>query len=455
MDVKQIVSEQKKFFDQKGTRDIEYRIRNLEKLRDAIKRYEPDIVNAIKKDLNKSEFDTYLTEIGFVLSEIKHTIKHLRRWAKPERVGTSKLLLGSKSTIYKEPYGVTLIISPWNYPFQLLISPLVGAIAAGNCIIMKPSEFTPHVSQCIGQMIEGIFDPHYITVIEGDAEVSQAIMKEPIDHIFFTGSVPVGRIIMAEAAKTLTPLVLELGGKSPAIVECDANLKLTAKRLVWGKFVNAGQTCVAPDYLLVHERVKDELLVLMKEAIIEFYGDKPLENENYTHIVNERHFDRLAKLLEGENEFYWGGDKNREALSIEPTIIDGVDWKHITMEDEIFGPILPVLTFNDLDKAVAEVKQLPKPLALYIFSEDRRKQQFILESVPYGGGCINDTLIHLATPHLPFGGIGPSGMGAYHGKFSFDAFTHQKGIVKQTTRFDVPVRYPSFKDGLKWLKKLL
>lgn len=449
-----IVQQQKQFFYSGKTRDVKFRLESLQKLRDAIKRYEPDIMTALKKDLNKSEFEAYTTEIGILLEEIKYTMKHLKSWAKPQKVKAPITHFGSKSVIYSEPYGVTFIIAPWNYPFQLAIAPLIGAIAAGNCAVIKPSEYTPHVSKLMVQMLEGIYEKEYVTVVEGGVETSTALLKEPFDYIFFTGSVPVGKIIMEAAAKTLTPVTLELGGKSPAIVDKEANLDLAAKRIVWGKFINAGQTCVAPDYLLVHKEVKSELLEKMKQAIQTFYGEEPLKNPDYVQIVSDRHFNRLKKFLE-DGEVVIGGTVDAGIRKIAPTILDEVKWDAPVMEDEIFGPILPVLTFSDLSDVIKKVRELPKPLALYFFSEKKEKVDQIVQSVPFGGGCINDTLLHLASPYLPFGGVGSSGIGNYHGKFSFDTFSHQKSIVKQTTRFDFSFRYPNSKKGLKIMKKLM
>ncbi|SEM72503.1 aldehyde dehydrogenase [Lihuaxuella thermophila] len=449
-----IVQAQKQFFYTGKTRELAFRMSSLEKLRDAVKRYEPDIMTALKKDLNKSEAESYITEIGFVLQEIKYVMKHLNEWVKPKKVKSPLTHFGSRSMIYPDPYGVTLIISPWNYPFQLSVAPLIGAIAAGNCAVIKPSEYAPHVSKLLVQMLEGIFEQEYVTVVEGAAEVSEALLKEPFDYIFFTGSVPVGKKIMEAASKTLTPVTLELGGKSPAIVDKDANLDLAAKRLVWGKCINAGQTCVAPDYLLVHEEVKNGLLEKMKEAIREFYGEDPLQNPGYAKIISDRHFSRLAEFLK-DGKIIIGGETDPEKRLIAPTLLDEVDWNSRVMAEEIFGPILPVLTFSELSDVITKVREMPKPLALYFFSENEKKQEEIIASIPFGGGCINDTLIHLATPYLPFGGVGTSGIGSYHGQYSFECFSHQKSIVKQTTRFDLPVRYPSFKNGLKMIKKLM
>lgn len=447
----EIVQKQRAFFRTDKTKTISFRIEALQTLRNAIKSSEAELSQALKDDLNKSEFDAYSTEIGIVLEEIRFTLKHLQNWVKPRRVKTPMTHIGSKSYIYPEPYGVTLIISPWNYPFQLAIAPLIGAIAAGNTAVMKPSELTPKTSAVLARLVKEHFPEEYITVIEGGVETSQALLEEKFDYIFFTGSVPVGKIIMEAASKHLTPITLELGGKSPCIVHEDANLKVAAKRIAWGKFINAGQTCIAPDYLYVHKRIKEEFLNQLKQAIKELYGEKPLKNDSFTRIVSERHFNRLCTFLNNGKVFV-GGESSLEKLKIEPTVLMDITWKDKVMEEEIFGPILPVLDFENLKETLSEINQHPKPLALYIFSESNQVQETVLESVSFGGGCINDTVYHISSPYLPFGGVGNSGTGAYHGKGSFDTFSHEKSILKQTTRFDIPLRYPNFKNGLKYIK---
>lgn len=355
--------------------------------------------------------------------------------------------------IYKEAYGVTLVIAPWNYPFQLALSPVLGAIAGGNTVVLKPSELTPNTSHLLADLITKNFDRAYFSVVEGDKDVSQKLLDQRFDLIFFTGSVPVGKIVMEKASQHLTPVVLELGGKSPAIVDEDADLDLAAKRIIWGKCLNAGQTCIAPDYLYVHESVKDALLSKLVVSIKEMYGDQPLENEEYSHIVNERHFDRLVDYIHNGNVFH-GGEHKRENLVIEPTILTDATWDDRVMQDEIFGPILPVFTFHTIEEVVEAVRSNEKPLALYYFTEDEDRQQHIIEALPFGGGAMNDTLMHITNPNLPFGGVGQSGVGSYHGKASFDAFTHEKSILKQTTKFDFAFRYPSSKTGLSVIKKL-
>lgn len=446
-----LIQRQRTFFMQGKTKSVSFRIQMLNQLRNLIKLNEKLLMDALKQDLNKSEFDSFISEIGIVLEEIRFTIKNLRKWAKPRRVKTSLTGLGSKSYIYPEPYGVALIISPWNYPFQLAIAPLIGAIAAGNCAVIKPSELTPRTSTIIRNIINENFPNGYISVVEGGVETSTALLKEKFDYIFFTGSVPVGKIIMEAASKHLTPITLELGGKSPCIVHEDANLKLAAKRIAWGKYINAGQTCVAPDYLLVHKRVKDEFLRLFRESVLELYGENPVEKGEFTRIVSERHFKRLTSFLKN-GTVYFGGKYDQSNLALEPTVLIDISWEDEVMQDEIFGPILPVLEFEDISTMVGKINSRPKPLALYTFSNSQDVQNYILDHVSFGGGCINDTVFHLSSPYLPFGGVGESGIGAYHGKGSFDVFSHEKSILKQTNLFDLPFRYPNTKNGLKKIK---
>ncbi|RDU35739.1 aldehyde dehydrogenase family protein [Neobacillus piezotolerans] len=449
-----LVERQKAFFEKGMTMEIGFRKEAMSKLRSLIKGHERELMDALKLDLNKSEFEAYLTEIGVVLSELNFTEKHLSKWAKPRKVKSTVAMAGSKSYIYPEPYGVALIISPWNYPFQLAVAPLIGAIAAGNCAILKPSELTPATSRILAELVGKTFPEDYIAVVEGDSEASQGLLQSKVDTIFFTGSVPVGRAIMEAAAKNLTPVTLELGGKSPCIVHSDANLELAAKRIAWGKYINAGQTCVAPDYLYVEKSIKNQFIRLLGEAVSTIYGTAPHEGDTFTRIVSKRHFDRLGSFL-GNGRILFGGRINREKLLIEHTAIDGVDWESPVMREEIFGPILPVLEYDSLSEVVTMVNNQPKPLALYLFSETKEIQEEILAKISFGGGCINDTVMHLASPYLPFGGVGESGIGAYHGKGSFDVFSHEKSIMKQTTKFDLPFRYQKTKDALKKIKLFL
>ncbi|MGG0719727.1 aldehyde dehydrogenase [Robertmurraya massiliosenegalensis] len=446
-----LLLKQRAYFHTGETKDLSFRIEALQKLGNAIREGEQKLIQSLKDDLNKSEFDAYSTEIGIVLEEIRFTLKNLRRWAKPRKVKTPFTHIGSKSYIYPEPYGVTLIIAPWNYPFQLAIAPLIGAIAAGNCAILKPSELTPRTSEVLAELMKRHFPKEYITVVEGGIETSEALLNENFDYIFFTGSVGVGKIIMKAASKHLTPVTLELGGKSPCIVHQDANLKLAAKRIAWGKFMNAGQTCIAPDYLYVHKSVKEEFLANLRNAVTELYGQEPLQNKDYTRIVSERHFNRLESFL-SEGSIFLGGETSPEQLSISPTVLTDITWDDKVMDDEIFGPILPVLEYEQFPEVVSEILNHPKPLALYLFTESKAVQESILAHVSFGGGCINDTVYHISSPYLPFGGVGNSGTGAYHGKGSFDTFSHEKSILKQTTLFDIPLRYPNVKNGLKYIK---
>jgi aldehyde dehydrogenase (NAD+) len=449
-----LIEKQKLFFQTNKTKELAFRINALQKLKDVIKKYEPELMGALKADLNKSAFDTYSTEIGVILEEIRFSLSHLRSWVQPKRVKTPLTHIGSSSYIYSEPYGVALIISPWNYPFQLAIAPLIGAIAAGNCAIIKPSELAPKTSELLAKLINEIYPEEYIAVVLGGVETSQALLNEKVDYIFFTGSVPVGKVIMEAASKNLTPITLELGGKSPCIVHKDANIKLAAKRIAWGKFMNAGQTCIAPDYLYLQQSIRDEFLQHLKAAIKELYGENPLENPNFTHIVSEKHFNRLSSFL-SNGEIFAGGKANQEILAIEPTVLTQITWDDPVMQDEIFGPILPVMEYNDLSEVISGIQHHPNPLALYLFTENNSIQQQVLNSVSFGGGCINDTVYHFVSPYLPFGGVGTSGVGAYHGKGSFDTFSHKKSVLKQTTLFDIPVRYPNVKNGLKKIKMFL
>ena len=455
MDINKLVKNQKNFFKTGKTKDVNFRIESLNKLYDAIKKYEKEICEALKNDLNKSQFESYISEIGMVLSDLNYAKKKVRRWTKDKKVLTPISQFHAKSFIKKEPYGVALIISPWNYPFLLCIEPLVGAIAAGNCAILKVAEYSPNTSSVISKMIEEFFPPEYIAVVNGDKEVATELLEQKMDYIFFTGGVTVGKIVMEKAAKNLIPVTLELGGKSPCIVEESANLKLAAKRIVFGKYLNSGQTCVAPDYLLIQENIKDEFEKYLKEYITLFYTNEPLKNEDYTKIVNERHFNRLVNLIKGEKIIY-GGDIDRELLKIEPTILDKITLDSPIMQEEIFGPILPIMTFNNIKEAKEIVLKGEKPLSLYLFTTNKKIEKEILKDLSYGSGCINDTIIQLATSKMPFGGVGNSGMGSYHGKYSFDTFSHEKSIVKKYNWIDLPIRYMPYNDlKLKLLKMFL
>lgn len=450
----ELVLRQRAFFQSDQTKPLAFRLEALRKLKAAIRRHEPELFAALREDLNKSEFEAFATEIGIVYKEISFVMKHLPKWIKPQKVKTPLTHIGTNSFIQHEPYGVALIISPWNFPFQLALAPLVGAIAAGNCVIVKPSEYTPRTSRAIASLLEACFEPDYVAVVQGGVETSQALLAEPFDYLFFTGGVAVGKRVMEAASRHLTPVTLELGGKSPCIIEPDARLELAAKRIAWGKFLNAGQTCIAPDYVYVHEDVMEPFLQAMKKAIADIYGDNPLDSGQYTRIVSEKHFQRLVNFLQ-DGQVVYGGRTRSDRLMIEPTLLVGVTWQSPIMQEEIFGPLLPILSYGHLDEVIQAIRQQPKPLALYLFTENKSVQQHVLQTVSFGGGCINDTIYHYTTPHLPFGGVGHSGMGAYHGRFSFETFSHRKSILKQSTRFDLPVRYPHWKHGMSVLRRFM
>lgn len=448
-----IVAEQRRYFYSGRTMSIAFRREQLRRLRKAVVANEKSILKALNRDLSKAPYEAYMSEVGIVLSELRYALRHLRSWSRPVRVRTPLTIFPAASFIHTEPYGVTLVISPWNYPFALTINPLIGAIAAGNCCIVKVSEFAPNTAAVLTHMIADTFATEYITVVSGDAEVGQALLEEPFDKIFFTGSTAVGRAVMAAAAKNLTPISLELGGKSPCIVDRDASLVDAARKIGSGKFLNAGQTCIAPDYLLVHRSVKEDLVTLLQDTIHQFYGNNPQQSKDFNRIVNHRHFDRLIRLM-ADGQIIFGGDRDRKALYIGPTIIDDVGWDDVIMREEIFGPLLPIMTFDHLDEAIEKVKSLPKPLALYFFSSNRRNQLAVLHGISFGGGCINDTMLHYASPYLPFGGVGQSGIGSYRGKASFDTFSHRKSVVRRPSRFDFPFRYPPY-GSLSLIKKIL
>ncbi|MEG2338315.1 MAG: aldehyde dehydrogenase [Clostridium sp.] len=448
-----IVNNQREYFNSGITLDLEFRIESLKKLKKAIVNNEKDILESLRKDLNKAPLEGYAAEIGLTLEEINFTIKNLRKWMKPKRVRTPITQFPSVSRIYSDPYGVVLIMSPWNYPFQLSITPLIGAIAGGNCALIKPSEYSSNTSQLLEKIIGETFDNRFVSLIRGGREVNTSILEERFDYIFFTGSPLVGRIVMEAASKNLTPLTLELGGKSPCIVDSSANIDLAARRIVWGKFINSGQTCVAPDYIFAHKDIKSDLIGCIKKYIREFYGDNPLDSVDYPRIINKKHFDRLISLIDGDIAI--GGRLREETLQIEPTLINNVTFDHKAMEEEIFGPIIPLIEFNNIDNVIEKINSMEKPLALYLFTRNKNVEDKILTRVSFGGGCINDTIVHLSNPHMPFGGVGNSGMGGYHGRYSFDAFTHKKSILKKSNLFDIPLRYPPYKNKLDLLKKVM
>jgi len=451
--IKQLLHEHRSYFATGITKEVSFRLKQLMVLRKAVKDNEDAFSHALKVDLNKPPFEAYGGEIAIVLREIDHAVRHLRCWTKPRRVRTPLALFPSKGFVLREPFGVALIIGPWNFPVQLMLVPLVGAIAAGNCAVLKPSLAASSTSHVIAKIISENFAPAYVSVLEGGAETAQALLAERFDYVFFTGGVASGRLVMAAAAKHLTPVTLELGGKNPCIVDADCDLDVAARRIVFGKFFNAGQSCVAVDYLLVDRRIKQALLSRMIEQIVKFYGKDPSCSPDLCRIVNEHHFDRLMGLLQAGNVVI-GGGSDRAARYIAPTIIDGISGSEPIMEDEIFGPLLPVLGYDELTEAIEFVNNRPKPLALYFFSRNMARQEHALSGTSSGGGCINDTLVHFTVAGLPFGGIGDSGMGTYHGKASFDTFTHERSIIRNNFLVDVFLRYPPYKDHLRWLKKI-
>lgn len=439
------------FYNSGQTRGVGFRKKQLALLRDAIRANEEAITAALRADLGKPYFESYAGEIGILYPEIKHSIGHVASWARKKRVKTPIIHFLSKSVVYHEPYGVSLIIGPWNYPFHLVIAPLIPAIAAGNCAVIKPSEFSPATSQLIAKIIGETFPEEYITVVQGGVPETGHLLENRFDYIFFTGGPGVGKIVMTAAARNLTPVTLELGGKSPVIVDRDAKLGVAARRICWGKFFNAGQTCLAPDYVLVHEEVKGALIAEMKRTLREFYGDDPRRSPDYARIITPRHFDRLRELLDGVSVVH-GGESDRKEKYIAPTLVDGVTGKDRVMREEIFGPILPVTTFRSLDEAIARVNGMPRPLALYCFSESKQSHKKVLAGTISGGGCVNDTFSHVGSQHLPFGGIGDSGMGRYHGRSGFETFSHQRGILHRSTRIDLSLRYPPYGNKARLLK---
>ncbi|MEO0356229.1 MAG: aldehyde dehydrogenase, partial [Cyanobacteria bacterium P01_A01_bin.3] len=408
---------------------------------------------AAKADLGRPAFEAYF-EIA-TLAEVNKALKDLTRWMRPEKVKLGIDQFPGSAWRQPEPLGVVLIIGPWNYPFQLMMSPLVGAIAAGNCAVLKPSEHAPHTSKVVADIVNAAFEPDYVAVFEGEVDTSQQLLKEKFDHIFFTGGTEVGRIIMQEAAKTLTPVTLELGGKSPCIVDADVKLDVAARRIAWGKFINAGQTCIAPDYILVDRRIQDAFIEQMRTTIAEFFGDNPEQSSDFGRIIHDRHFDRLVQFL-SDAQVAIGGDNDRDRRYIAPTVLNNVSWDDAVMQEEIFGPILPVLVYDSLDEAISKINSRPKPLALYVFSSSSDVQERVLNSTSSGGACINDTVMHVGVDTLPFGGVGDSGIGAYHGKFTFDTFSHYKSVLKKGLWLDLKWRYaPYTEKGLKQIRKIV
>ena len=454
MDYKNIIKKQRDFFLSGKTKEYNFRLEALKSLKEAMLYYEKDVYDALKKDLNKSTFETFISEYGITLQEITHATKKLKSWMKTKRKATGIGVFPGRAYEISEPYGVTLIISPWNYPIQLALSPLIGAIAAGNCVIIKPSEFSTASSDIIEKIITKAFNEEYIKVVQGDALETELLLKERFDYIFFTGSTNVGKIIMSAASKHLTPVTLELGGKSPCIVTSDADINNAAKSIAFGKLLNSGQTCIAPDYILVDEKIKDQLYAKLDEQFKVMIGNS-LDNDDYPRIINERHFNRLLKLMENTS-IYSGGKSNKDTLKIEPTLITDVDINSPIMKEEIFGPLLPILTYKSIDEAEQYILKNEKPLSLYLFTNNKKIEKRIFNNLSFGGGCVNDTIVHIMCKGLSFGGVGSSGMGKYHGKYSFDTFTHKKGIYKKSLIFELPLRYQPYKDKfLKITKKIL
>lgn len=442
--MKELVQKQRKFFHTNATKSIRFRIQALDKLKRYIYMYEKEIKYALQKDLGKSAVESYMSEIGLVLSEITYMQKHISKFSRVKTVHTPLAQFHSRSFLKPSPYGVVLVVSPWNYPFLLTMEPLVDALAAGNTVILKPSEYSYHVSALLSKMIKECFDERYVAVVSGGRAENICLLEQHFDYIFFTGSQSVGKQVMKKASEFLTPVTLELGGKSPCIVDKSANIKRSVKRIVFGKYLNCGQTCVAPDYIYCHRSVKDKFLKELKKQIQKQYGSQPLENDNYGKIINQKHFERVLNLIDQDKVVY-GGEFNKQTLQIEPTVLDHVTFADAVMQEEIFGPVLPILTYDSIDEVIHNLQTMPKPLALYLFTKDKKMVRKVTTSCSFGGGCINDTIVHLATSEMPFGGVGESGMGSYHGKAGFDTFTHYKSMVDKKLWVDIPVRYQPHK----------
>ena len=446
-EIKDILQQQNHFFSSGKTIPAEFRLKQLESLKEAMIRHEADLAAALKEDLGKSRMESYMCEIGLTLSELTWMQKHLRSLMRSKRVSTPAAQFAAKSFCSPSPYGTVLIMSPWNYPVLLTLDPLIDAIAAGNTAVVKPSAYAPCTFDVMKTMIEECFPAHYVAVVDGGRAENQALLQQRFDMIFFTGGKTVGREVLRHAAEYLTPVTLELGGKSPCIVDSTAKIRLAAKRIVFGKYLNCGQTCVAPDYILCDKRIRDELITAILAEIEKQFGKEPLKNPNYGKIINEKHFERILGLINGEKLVY-GGQSEPESLRIAPTVLNNITWDDAVMGEEIFGPLLPILTFDTLDEALDTVESHPHPLALYFFSEDKAAQKKVLDTCRFGGGCINDTIIHLATSDMPFGGVGESGMSSYHGRVGFETFSHYRSIVDKKTWMDLPIRYQKY-TGLK------
>ena len=454
MPVTATVHRARDFFATGATRPLAFRREQLQKLSTALQQYEPVILAALQADLGKSPYQALATELGLVHAEINHALRHLARWVAPSKRRTPWFVAPACGWVQPEPFGVALIVGTWNYPVQLLLSPLVSAIAAGNTAILKPSELAPRTAEVLTALVTEFFSPEYITAVNGGSEIAEALLQEKFGKIFFTGSARVGRIVMAAAARQLTPVTLELGGKCPAIVCADAKVELAARRIVWGKFLNAGQTCVAPDHVRVHRNVREPFLLAMQQALLEFYGPDPRRSFDYGRIVNQKHFNRQLNYL-GDGKIFHGGESHAQELYLAPTILTAVPPDAAVMQEEIFGPVLPVLEFDDLTKTIAELQVAPTPLALYLFTENRTLENKIISEVRSGGVCVNDVIAHMIGTGLPFGGLGESGFGSYHGRAGFDAFSHQRAVLRRTTWLDLPFRYPPARLAYTSLKRAL
>lgn len=444
MQIEKLVNTQKTYFSTGETIPVSFRLAKLKALKASIKLHEADIMSALKTDLGKSEHESYMCEIGMTLSELSYQQKHLRKWCRNKIHPIGLANFHSKGYSVFEPYGCVLIMSPWNYPFMLCMEPLVGALAAGNCCVVKPSAYSPATSAIIKQIIEEVFEPEYVSVVEGGRQENQALLEQRFDYIFFTGGVTVGKQVMEKASHHLTPITLELGGKSPCIITDNCNLKVAATRLVFGKYLNCGQTCVAPDYCLVDAKIKEPFLKLVKEQLQKMYGSTPLTNPTYGKIINQKHFERILGLI-NHDKVIMGGENNPKTLQIAPTIMDNVTAADAVMQEEIFGPILPIITYENIEEAEKFVKEREKPLAFYLFTNNKATEKRFMKYISFGGGCVNDTIVHLSEPSMGFGGVGYSGMGSYHGKNSFETFSHQKFILKKYNWIDLPMRYQPYK----------
>ncbi len=448
------LQQMRQYFNSQRTKDVSFRIQSLQTLYKQIKLHEQDIIQALHEDLHKSPFEAFSTEIGLVLKEIKHHIKHIKQWQRPEKKLTPFLFFPSKSNILKEPYGLALIIAPWNYPFQLLFSPLVGAISAGNCVVLKTSPSAPATAKVMDSIISACYSPDYVSIFHGNREMNQLLLSQRFDYIFYTGSPAVGKVVMKAAAEHLTPITLELGGKSPCIVDKNADIRTAARRIMWGKTINAGQTCIAPDYLFVHKSIKNTFITALQEAVHMMFGDNPQAAPDYPRIVSPTAMQRLIGYIDKGN-IVFGGRYDLADKYIEPTVVDNLTADAGLLSEEIFGPIFPLMTFDDIQEVITYINEREKPLALYFFSKDKQAVHKILGQTSSGGICINDTIIHVANHRLPFGGVGNSGMGAYHGKYSFDTFTHKKATVVSSFSVDFPIKYPPYKGKLDKFKRFL